>query len=83
MARNPVNKENVLSAEELAARKKAQELKANASRIANQILVLTRNGLFVSLRFLDVALTQFKYLPSEAIDTVATSGEYLIYNPGT
>lgn len=82
MARNPVNKENVLSAEELAARKKAQELKANASRIANQILVLTRNGLFVSLRFLDVALTQFKYLPSEAIDTIATSGEYLIYNPG-
>lgn len=82
MARNPINKENVISTDELAAQEKAQELKANASRIANQILILTRNGLFVSLRFLDVALTQFKYLPSEAIETIATSGEYLIYNPG-
>lgn len=81
MARNLIKTEPEISQEEREAQIRAEELKANARRIANQILVLTRNGLFVSLRFLDVALTQFQYLPSESLATISTSGDYFIYNP--
>lgn len=60
---------------------------AEARKIALQILTLTRNSLFVSLRFMDVALCQFDYVSSEfadlpfSINTTATTGEHMIYDP--
>ena len=49
------------------AAERAEAVRAEADRIASQILTLTRNGLFVSLRFLDLALCQFEYINSEKI----------------
>ncbi|MBR5228244.1 MAG: hypothetical protein IKV96_00230, partial [Firmicutes bacterium] len=88
MAQPRKMKEPELSPEEKAAREKAEEVRRSANRIGRQILTLTRNGLFVSLRFLDVALCQFDYLSSDQISggpvnikTIATTGQHLIFDP--
>lgn len=66
---------------------KEEEVRASARSISTQILSLTRNGLFVSLRFLDVALCQFAYVSSDMTDLpfrvrkLATTGEHLVYDP--
>ena len=66
---------------------KEEEIRASARNISTQILSLTRNGLFVSLRFLDVALCQFTYVSAELTDlpfrvrSVATTGEHLVFDP--
>ena len=51
-----------------------------AERIAEEILILSRNTLLVNLRFLDMALSKFNLLPIED-STFMTDGEYLIYTP--
>ena len=56
------------------AAERAEAVRAGAERIASQILTLTRNGLFVSLRFLDLALCQFEYIDSEKIRGIASYG---------
>ncbi|MBR2778774.1 MAG: hypothetical protein IKD85_01155 [Firmicutes bacterium] len=66
---------------------KEEEIRVSARNISTQILSLTRNGLFVSLRFLDVALCQFTYVSAELTDlpfrvrSVATTGEHLVFDP--
>lgn len=62
------------------AAERAEAVRAEADRIASQILTLTRNGLFVSLRFLDLALCQFEYINSEKIRGIATTGQHIVYN---
>nr|MCR4600545.1 VWA-like domain-containing protein [Clostridia bacterium] len=74
-------REKPLSPEEQAKKEREAELRENARHVALQILNLTRNGLFVSLRFLDVALTQFEYMASSDIKNIATSGMHLIFDP--
>ena len=49
-------------------------------KIAHQIIALSRNTLITNLRFLDIALCQFKFIPNE-INSFATEGENVFYNP--
>ena len=50
------------------------------AKLAKDIMILSRNTLLVNLRFLDVALSQFEYVPMES-DTMLTDGKHLLYHP--
>ena len=50
-------------------------------KLARDVLLLSRNTLLVNLRFLDMALSQFEYVPNVLISPVGTEGKYLLYNP--
>jgi predicted metal-dependent peptidase len=50
------------------------------NKLALDVLHLSRNTLLVNLRFLDMALSRFEYVPYNE-STYFTDGEYLIYNP--
>lgn len=80
--------ERQMTPEEQAASDKAAEVRKSADRIARQIIDMTRNGLFVTLRFMDVALCQFSYINSDQlaeninrVKTIATTGQHMIYDP--
>ena len=49
-------------------------------RLAEEVLILSRNTLLVNLRFLDVALSQFT-LHSIDFSTIMTDGQFILYNP--
>ena len=49
-------------------------------KLAEEVLVLSRNTLRVNLRFLDAALSRFKMIPIEEF-SLLTDGYYLLYNP--
>ena len=50
------------------------------SRLARDVLNLDRNTLLVNLRFMDMALSQFRFLENDQT-TLATDGQYLVYDP--
>ena len=50
------------------------------NKLALDVLHLSRNTLLVNLRFLDMALSQLQFMPTQVL-CLATNGEYLIYNP--
>ena len=56
------------------------EKQEKRSKLALDVLNLSRNTLIVNLRFLDMALSRFTYheIPE---NTLITDGEYLLYNP--
>ncbi len=87
MAELPRRAGEQLTPQELEEKERREAAMEEARKIALQILTLTRNGLFVSLRFMDVALCQFDYVSSEYADlpfeirTTATTGEHMIYDP--
>lgn len=56
------------------------EQKKQADKIARDILTLSRNSLLVSLRFLDKAISQLKFLQEEGINTFAIDGQCVYYN---
>ena len=77
-----------LSPEEREEAERAEETRKRADSIARQIINMTRNGLFVTLRFMDVALCQFDYInadrladPELKVGTIATTGQHMIYSP--
>ena len=45
------------------------------------ILKLSRKELYMKMRFLDVALSSFEFVPDEEIDLAGTEGFYMYYNP--
>lgn len=49
-------------------------------RLAEEVLILSRNTLLVNLRFLDVALSQFTLHPID-FSTIMTDGQFILYNP--
>ena len=49
------------------------------NKLALDVLHLSRNTLLVNLRFLDMALSQLQFVPTQ-MPCQATNGEYLIYN---
>lgn len=49
-----------------------------AESLAREVLILSRNTLLVNLRFLDSALSQFKFVPYNG--TLATDGRHLCYD---
>ena len=51
-----------------------------AEKLAEEVLIYSRNTLLVNLRFLDMALSQFEMLPCEEY-SLMTDGKYLLYNP--
>ena len=50
------------------------------NKLAMDVLTLSRNTLLVNLRFLDMALSQFKLIPFEG-SALMTDGEHLLYAP--
>lgn len=56
------------------------EKEEKRKQLAKDILILSRNTLLVNLRFLDVALSQFDYLPVQE-STLLTDGKSIYYNP--
>lgn len=49
--------------------------------ISNQILSISRNELYISMRFLDMALNSLSYQLYLSTTTVGTDGEKILYNP--
>ena len=58
------------------------EKQALIKKIAIDIVTLSRNTLFIAMRFLDVALFQFALNDDTKIKAICTNGEILYYNPG-
>ena len=56
-----------------------EEQKQQLDKLAKDVLILSRNTLLVNLRFLDSALSQFKFVPYDG--SLATEGRYICYNP--
>ncbi len=50
-----------------------------ADALARDVLILSRNTLLVNLRFLDLALSCFSFVPFRS--TLATDGQHIFYNP--
>ena len=50
------------------------------SKLAREVLTLSRNTLLINLRFMDLALSRFRYVEFYEI-SLATDGQFLIYNP--
>ncbi len=80
MADNNLKNRSDRTDEEQTAEERAEEVRESAKRIAAQILTLTRNGLFVSLRFLDLALCQFEYINTDKFKGISTTGQHIVYN---
>ncbi|SFR69193.1 vWA domain-containing protein [Anaeromicropila populeti] len=57
------------------------EIKERLINICNQILKASRNELYLSMRFLDVALSQFSYEFLLSTFYMGTDGEKIYYNP--
>lgn len=49
--------------------------------VSRQILMLSRNELYMKMRFLDVALSSFVFVMDESIETIGTEGKAIYYNP--
>lgn len=49
--------------------------------VSRQILKLSRNELYIKMRFLDVALSSFFFVMDESIETIGTDGKAIYYNP--
>ena len=49
-------------------------------KLAKDVLIISRNTLLVNLRFMDVAISQFKLTPIK-ISTLLTDGKCILYNP--
>ena len=54
-----------------------EEQKQQLDKLARDVLILSRNTLLVNLRFLDSALSQFKFVPYDG--SLATEGRYICY----
>lgn len=50
------------------------------NKLAQDVLLLSRNTLLVNLRFLDMALSQFDLVPVQE-STLLTDGQHIFYNP--
>lgn len=58
-----------------------EKIKDKMERISSQILSISRNELYVSMRFLDIALNSLSYQLYLSTTTVGTDGEKILYNP--
>ena len=56
-----------------------EEQKQQFDKLAREVLILSRNTLLVNLRFLDSALSQFKFVSYDG--SLATEGRHICYNP--
>ena len=56
-----------------------EEQQKQLDKLARDVLILSRNTLLVNLRFLDSALSQFKFIPYDKL-SFATDGKHICYN---
>ena len=63
-------------------REKQQAAAEQLAGIGRDILALTRNELYLSMRFLDVALSGFSYVMDLTAEPAATDGFAIYYHPG-
>ena len=56
-----------------------QKQLTKAEKLAEEVLILSRNTLLVNLRFLDAALSQFEMKPVDE-SSMLTDGHFLLYN---
>ena len=63
-------------------REKQQAASEQLAGIGRDILVLTRNKLYLNMRFLDVALSGFSYVMDLTAEPAATDGFAIYYPPG-
>ena len=63
-------------------REKQQAAGEQLAGIGRDILALTRNELYLSMRFLDVALSGFSYVMDLTAEPAATDGFAIYYHPG-
>ena len=60
---------------------KEMTLTEKLDMVSQQILKLSRNELYMKMRFLDVALSSFFFVMDEGIETIGTEGKAIYYNP--
>lgn len=60
---------------------KEQLIAEKLHTVSCQILRLSRNELYLKMRFLDVALSSFAFVLDDTIDTIGTDGKAIYYNP--
>lgn len=63
-------------------REKQQAASEQLAGIGRDILVLTRNELYLNMRFLDVVLSGFSYVMDLSAEPAATDGFVIYYHPG-
>ena len=71
MWRNNVTREGLLV---------AKDKNSKMESLAREILLLSRNTLLVNMRFLDIALSQFKLMANNEFDYMV-DGKNLFFNP--
>lgn len=57
-----------------------EQRRQRQDELAREVLTLSRNTLLVDLRFLDMALSQFKLVPIDT-STPMTDGKHFFYHP--
>ncbi len=57
------------------------DIKEQLSRMGVRILNLSRNELYISMRFLDIALARLDYAMNLSTKTIGTDGKSILYNP--
>lgn len=57
----------------------SEEQQGQLNKLARDVLILSRNTLLVNLRFLDSALSQFKFVRYDG--SLSTEGRHICYNP--
>ena len=62
-------------------RDRENDIVEQLEQIGRQILIVSRNELYLSMRFLDVALSSFTFVLDEGIGTIGTDGFSIFYGP--
>lgn len=62
-------------------KRSSEELGEKLSAIGRQILMLSRNELYLKMRFMDVALSSLSFVMDETIETIGTDGLAIYYHP--
>lgn len=58
-----------------------EKLNDQLNQIGQQILAMTRNELYLHMRFLDVALSSFYYVMDPSVEAFATDGMNIFFHP--
>jgi len=51
--------------------------------LSNEIIIMSKNSLIVSFRYMDVALSKLKIIKEENVNSTCTDGEFYFYNPSS
>ena len=57
-----------------------EDIGQQIEEIGHDILIFSRNELYLHMRFMDVALSGFEYVPDASVSNMGTDGFFLYYN---